>query len=254
MSSGAVVEETEELVDFGYADVPKHEKIDRVRGVFSSIAGKYDLMNDLMSFGVHRLWKRRLIGVMQPQPTQHLIDVAGGTGDIAKLFLACGGGRATLCDLTPAMLEAGRARLLDTGYSDRLQWVCAKAEAIPFSDRKFHTYSISFGLRNVTDRLQALAEAYRVLRPGGRYFCLEFSPKILPALQRLYDIYSDALLPRLGQWVAGDAESYRYLVESIRRFRDSEGLCDDLAGVGFARVRTIALSGGIVRIHQGFKP
>ncbi len=243
-----------EYIDFGFEDIPKAEKAEKVRGVFSSVASNYDLMNDLMSLGVHRLWKQHLMTMMQPKPHQHLIDVAGGTGDIARLFMAGGGGAVTLCDLTPAMLEEGRRRLLDCGYGENLQWVCGAAESLPFADRGYHTYSISFGLRNVTERLEALSEAYRVLRPGGKFFCLEFSPQVLPALQKMYDVYSDALLPKLGQWIAGDADSYRYLVESIRRFRDPSGLCDDLVSVGFSRVKMTALSGGIVYIHQGFKP
>ena len=243
-----------EYVDFGLEDIPKPEKAAKVRSVFSSVARKYDLMNDLMSFGVHRLWKQRFISLMHPQPHQHLIDVAGGTGDIARLFLARGGGAVTLCDLTPEMLEEGRRRLFDQGYAEHLHWVCGAAEALPFADCGYHVYSISFGLRNVTERLEALSEAYRVLRPGGKFFCLEFSPQVLPALQKMYDLYSDALLPKLGQWVVGDADSYRYLIESIRRFRDPQGLCDDLESVGFSRVQMTALSGGIVYIHQGFKP
>ena len=243
-----------EYVDFGNQDIPKLEKAGRVRGVFRSVAGNYDLMNDLMSLGIHRLWKRHFISLMQPQPHQHLIDVAGGTGDIARLFLARGGGAVTLCDLTPEMLEEGRRRLLNRGYGENLHWVCGNAEALPFQDCQYHTYSISFGLRNVTDRMAALSEAHRVLLPGGKFFCLEFSPQVLPALQKMYDLYSDALLPRLGQWIVGDADSYRYLIESIRRFRDPDGLCRDLESLGFARVQTHSLSGGIVRIHQGFKP
>ena len=243
-----------EYVDFGNQDIPKPDKSAKVRGVFRSVASKYDLMNDLMSLGIHRLWKQHFIGLMQPRPHQHLLDVAGGTGDIARLFLARGGGAVILCDLTPEMLEEGRKRLLDQGYSQNLDWVCGAAESLPFADRQYHAYSISFGLRNVTDRMAALSEAYRVVRPGGKFFCLEFSPQVLPALQKTYDAYSDVVLPKLGQWIVGDADSYHYLVESIRRFRDPSGLCDDLSAVGFARVSALPLSGGIVYIHQGFKP
>ena len=251
-STSPLPEET--LVDFGHADLPPHEKTDRVRGVFTSVAARYDLMNDLMSLGVHRLWKRRLIGMMRPQSRQHLLDVAGGTGDIARRFLHAGGGAVTVCDLTPAMLEEGRKRLLDAGLCSNLDWVVGRAEDLPFEDVRFDCYTISFGLRNVSDRMAALREAFRVLRPGGHFLCLEFSPEMqLPALQKLYDRYS-RLLPRLGGLVADDEASYRYLVESIQRFRHPDDLVEDLCAVGFDRVTATPLSGGIVVIHRGFKP
>lgn len=253
MATAQTDNEDQSLTDFGASNIPKAEKNARVREVFSSVASKYDVMNDLMSLGVHRLWKRHFVRLMQPRLDQHLLDVAGGTGDIARLFLKNGGGQVTLCDLTPEMLEEGRARSLDQGFHQDMQWVCGRAEALPFAERTFHAYSISFGLRNVADRERALHEAYRVLRPGGHFYCLEFSPQVLPVLQRLYDVYSDNLLPRLGEWIAGDAESYIYLVESIRRFRDPVALAKDLEQVGFQRVSHTPLSAGIVSVHQGFK-
>ena len=241
-----------DFVDFGKQDVPRAQKPAMVRDIFTSVAGNYDLMNDLMSLGVHRLWKQHLIACIAPQARHHLLDVAGGTGDITQLFMRAGGGAATLVDLTPEMLKVAEQRLCDQGIFS-VDLVTAQAEALPFAAHQFDVYTISFGLRNVADRMTALSEAFRVLKPGGKYYCLEFSPQVLPALQQAYDRYCDTLLPRLGQWVAGDAESYRYLAESIRRFRHPALLGDDLTSVGFQCVCYQPLSGGIVYIHQGLK-
>ncbi len=238
---------------FGFQDVDPSEKPGLVRGVFSSVAENYDLMNDLMSGGVHRLWKSTLIDMMRPRADDTLLDVAGGTGDIAARFLDAGGGRATVCDLTEAMVMTGRDRMIDEGRLNSIDWTVGDAQALPVPDRSVSVYSIAFGLRNVTDIDAALAEAYRVLKPGGRYFCLEFSHVALPVLDKLYDTYSFKVLPLLGQIVARDRESYQYLVESIRRFPDQESLSAKMTAAGFDMVRYRNLSGGIAAIHSGWR-
>ncbi len=238
---------------FGFRDVPPEEKPGLVRGVFSSVAGRYDLMNDLMSGGVHRLWKASLIDQLRPRPNQHLLDVAGGTGDIAFRFLAAGGGRVTVCDLTESMVRVGRDRALDRGLLASLDWTVGDAQALPVADGSVDAQTIAFGLRNVTDIDSALREAHRVLRPGGRFLCLEFSHVALPLLDRLYDTYSFKVLPSLGRWVAKDEDSYRYLAESIRRFPGQEVLCEKMRAAGLERVSYRNLSGGIAAIHQGWR-
>ena len=241
----------EETTSFGFEEVPADEKTRRVRDVFASVAGRYDLMNDLMSGGVHRLWKDTLIDLLQPRPGQALIDVAGGTGDVAARFLGAAKQQASavICDASPAMLTAGRQRR----STAPIGWACGAAEALPFADRSFDSYTIAFGLRNVTDIPAALAEALRVLKPLGRFACLEFSQVQLPLLQEAYDKYSFSVLPRLGRVVARDADSYRYLAESIRRFPAQDTLADLVRAAGFERVRVHNLSGGIAAIHSGWR-
>ena len=245
-------------VDFGFRQVPRAEKPGLVQGVFESVAGRYDLMNDLMSAGIHRLWKRALIDRLRPRPGLRLVDVAGGTGDIARAAVERVGveraGPVTVVDLTWDMLDAGRDKTLDGGLAAApISWVAGDALALPLPDRSQDAYTIAFVLRNVADIDRALAEAYRVLRPGGRFLCLEFSQVTEANLARLYDLYSFTVLPRLGRLVAGDAEAYRYLVESIRRFPDQESLAGRLAAAGFARVDYRNLSAGIAALHAGWR-
>lgn len=253
---------------FGYREVAPGEKASLVRGVFESVAGKYDLMNDLMSGGIHRLWKKAMLDLLDPQPGQTLLDVAGGTGDIA--FRALGRlaeksserqskaenqptGQVIICDLTEDMLQVGRSRSIDRGHLRGLSWVCGDAQALPLPNRSVEAYSIAFGLRNVTHIDQALREAHRALRPGGRFVCLEFSHVVLPLLKELYDLYSFNALPALGKIIAGDEEAYRYLAESIRRFPPQEELAEMMKAAGFAGVRYQNLSGGIAALHSGWR-
>ncbi|MBX9945932.1 MAG: class I SAM-dependent methyltransferase [Reyranella sp.] len=245
---------------FGFRDVPASEKAGLVRQVFASVAPRYDLMNDLMSGGVHRLWKNALVDVANPRPGERFLDVAGGTGDIAFRLLArqigaTGGGRAdvTVCDINPAMLSVGRDRAVDRGLLDGLAWTTGDAEALPFPDRSFDGYTIAFGLRNVTDIDKALGEAHRVLRPGGRFYCLEFSKVTSAPLGRLYDAYSERALPFFGRLVARDAESYRYLHESIRRFPPQRDLAARLRKAGFVNVTWRDMTLGVVALHSGWR-
>ncbi len=238
---------------FGFRSVPEAEKASLVRDVFDSVAPRYDLMNDLMSAGVHRLWKARLIAEIAPKPGELLLDVAGGTGDVAGRYLAAGGGRVVVCDINREMLNVGRDRALDGGHLDSLAWVVGDAEKLPIASSSVDVYTIAFGLRNVTRIDAALAEARRVLKPGGRFFCLEFSRVVMPVLDKLYDLYSFSLLPRLGRLVAGDRDAYQYLVESIRRFPAQEELAARISGVGLDRVRVRNLSGGIAAIHAAWR-
>jgi demethylmenaquinone methyltransferase / 2-methoxy-6-polyprenyl-1,4-benzoquinol methylase len=240
---------------FGFEEVAPEEKSSLVRGVFSRVAPRYDLMNDLMSGGVHRLWKEALLDWLAPRPGMHLLDLAGGTGDIATRFLrrVDGEGRVALADINDAMLAVGRDRALDAGWLGEIDWVAADAMALPFPDRSFDAVTIAFGIRNVTRIDAALAEAQRVLRPGGRFLCLEFSRVVLPALGRLYNTYSFNVVPALGRYVAGDEASYRYLVESIRQFPDQQAFAALVRGAGFEQVRFRNLSGGIAAIHSGWR-
>ena len=240
-------------IDFGFKTVERTAKAGLVREVFDSVAGRYDVMNDLMSGGVHRLWKSALIDWMAPQPHQHLIDLAGGTGDISLRFLRAGGGSAAITDINRAMLEAGRQRRDLEKFRNQTSWCVGNAEALPFESGVADFVTIAFGLRNVTDRQSAIDEAYRILKPGGRFLCLEFSQVKSAGLAKLYDAWSFNVLPHLGQMVAGDADSYRYLVESIRKFPSPEALADMFAEGGFAQVRVRSLSGGIACIHSGWK-
>jgi len=243
---------------FGFREVAAEEKPSLVRGVFESVADRYDLMNDLMSGGIHRLWKSAMIDWLRPRAGQHFIDVAGGTGDIAfRILERVKGGaapsRVVVCDLTSAMLAVGRDRAIDRGLLSGIEWVNGDAENLPFADRSFDAYTIAFGLRNLTHLDQALTEARRVLRPGGRLLCLEFSHVALPLLDRLYDLYSFQVLPLLGQIVARDRAAYQYLVESIRRFPRQEELVQRIAAAGFERATFRNLMGGIAALHSGWR-
>jgi len=247
---------------FGDRPVPAADKPGLVRGVFATVAGRYDLMNDLMSGGIHRLWKSTMIDALLLRPGQHVLDVAGGTGDIAQRIVErwggpdaaiAAGGRVTVCDLTADMVAVGRDRAIDRGWIGGIDWVVGDAEALPFAEMSLDRYAIAFGLRNVTRPERALAEARRVLKPGGRLVCLEFSRVALPWLARLYDVYSANVLPTLGAMVAGDADAYRYLVESIRRFPPQDELAAMLARAGLEQVRYRNLSGGIAALHTAWR-
>ena len=237
---------------FGNRAVAAAEKTRLVRGVFDSVADNYDLMNDLMSGGLHRLWKDRFVRDIRPRPGMACLDVAGGTGDIA-FRLRRRGAAVTVCDLNAEMLRVGRDRALDRGLPADIDWVTGNAEALPFPDASFDVYTIAFGLRNVTRIDTALAEAARVLRPGGRFFCLEFSRVEEPFLRRVYDLYSARVIPRVGQAVAKDLDSYQYLVESIRKFPRQEELKRRLDTAGLALGRFANLSFGVVAIHSATK-
>ncbi len=249
-----MADETRSTTHFGYAEVPEDEKAGMVHGVFSRVASRYDLMNDLMSGGVHRLWKDAMMDWLAPRRGQRLLDVAGGTGDIAFRFLRrAEGATAVVCDLTEGMLDEGRRRAEAADLGERIEWVVGDAMALPFPDASFDVYTISFGIRNVTRPETALAEAFRVLRPGGRLMVLEFSQLPNPMLQKAYDAYSFNVIPRLGQTVANDRESYQYLVESIRRFPDQETFAEMIRGAGFGQVKYRNLSLGIAALHSGWK-
>jgi demethylmenaquinone methyltransferase / 2-methoxy-6-polyprenyl-1,4-benzoquinol methylase len=242
---------------FGARQVPLGDKQALVDDVFRSVARRYDLMNDLMSFGLHRAWKDALVTAVDPPRNGRFahLDIAGGTGDVAMRVLAAGGERTrvTVCDINPDMLAVGRERAAAKGLGDALTFIEANAEALPFADRSFDAASIAFGIRNVTHIDTALAEAFRVLKIGGKFLCLEFSAVDVPGLDRLYDLYSFNVIPALGRAVAGDAESYRYLVESIRRFPNPQAFESTLRAAGFARVTHKTMSGGIVALHSGWR-
>lgn len=252
--------DSDPLVSFGARDVDQDEKAGLVRGVFDSVASRYDEMNDLMSAGVHRSWKRVMLDRLAPQPGQALIDVAGGTGDVALGFLARANGRpprsrsmalAAICDINHAMMNAGADRDAPTLGLAPMR-VCGDAEALPFPPNSFDVYTIAFGIRNVTRRHLALAEARRVLRRGGRLMILEFSRPVTAGFESLYNAYSDAVIPRLGGIVAGDEASYRYLVESIRRFPAQDAFAAEIEEAGFARVAAENLTGGVAALHSGW--
>ncbi len=244
----------EPTTHFGFQTVPEDEKAGRVHGVFTSVASRYDVMNDVMSLGIHRLWKDAMMDWLAPRPGQRLLDVAGGTGDVAFRFLGrAPSSRATVLDLTESMLDAGRERAEAEDLSGRLDWVVGDAMALPVEDARFDVYTISFGIRNVTRPEVALAEAYRVLKPGGRLMVLEFSQIPNDLMQRAYDLYSFNVIPRMGQAIAGDRDSYQYLVESIRRFPDQDTFADMIRGAGFEQVRYRNLSMGIAALHSGWK-
>ena len=242
--------------DFGFQRVPRATKAARVAQVFDSVAARYDLMNDLMSGGLHRLWKQTTLTMAAARPGQQVLDLAGGTGDLAAGLAGQVGpqGRVVLADINAAMLTRGRDRLLDRGLAASLAWVQADAEQLPFADDSFDLITIAFGLRNVTDKDRALAAMQRVLRPGGRLLVLEFSKPTQPWFARLYDQYSFQVLPRLGRLVAGDSDSYRYLAESIRMHPDQETLRAMMATAGLDQCHYHNLTGGIVALHIGTKP
>ncbi|MCB5409587.1 bifunctional demethylmenaquinone methyltransferase/2-methoxy-6-polyprenyl-1,4-benzoquinol methylase UbiE [Pseudogemmobacter faecipullorum] len=239
---------------FGFRDVPEAEKAGLVHDVFSSVASKYDVMNDLMSVGIHRIWKDAMMDWLAPRPGSRLLDVAGGTGDVAFRYLGrAPGASAVVCDMTENMLIAGRKRAEAGSMAAQLDWVVGDAMALPFPSNSFDTYTISFGIRNVTRIPDALAEAKRVLRPGGRLMVLEFSHIPNDMLQKLYDLYSFNIIPPMGQLVTGDRDSYQYLVESIRKFPDQEAFASLIRQAGFAQVSYRNLSLGIAALHSGWK-
>lgn len=251
----------EDTTHFGYREVPEDEKSGLVGAVFDSVASRYDLMNDLMSVGIHRLWKIALMDWLKPRPDMQLLDVGGGTGDIAFQFLERGGQDVTVCDRNAEMLARGRDRAIDKGllHSSMARsgrgpvWVCGDAEQLPMADNSVDAYVTGFCLRNVTRIDKALSEARRVLRPGGRYLCLEFSHIAVPALEAAYDAYSFRVLPALGQLVAGDRQAYQYLAESIRQFPDQAALGKKIETAGLSQVSYRNLSGGIVALHSAWR-
>jgi demethylmenaquinone methyltransferase/2-methoxy-6-polyprenyl-1,4-benzoquinol methylase len=244
----------ERTTHFGFQDVPEAEKAGMVHGVFSRVASRYDVMNDLMSLGIHRLWKDAMMDWLAPRPRQRLLDVAGGTGDVAFRFLKrAPGASAVVCDLTEPMLIEGRKRAEAEKLAQSLDWVVGDAMALPFPDGSFDVYTISFGIRNVTRIPDALAEAYRVLRPGGRLMVLEFSQIPNDLMQKAYDLYSFNIIPSMGQVVAGDRASYQYLVESIRKFPDQETFSAMIREAGLGQVKYRNLTMGIAALHSGWK-
>lgn len=252
----------DETVDFGFRRVPRDAKAPLVRGIFERVAGRYDLMNDLMSGGIHRLWKAAMIDWLMPRPHWRMLDMAGGTGDIAFGILRAVGGPAklhsqggslTVADINQAMLDVGHKRASQRGAGETVDFVTADAEKLPFADQSLDAYTVAFGLRNVTNLDAALSEAKRVLKPGGRFLCLEFSKPALPMLGPIYNRYSFTLLPWLGRWVAGDAEAYRYLAESIRRFPDQPSFARRIGAAGLELVKYRNLSGGIAALHSAWR-
>jgi demethylmenaquinone methyltransferase / 2-methoxy-6-polyprenyl-1,4-benzoquinol methylase len=248
-------EPDDHYADFGYQQVPRGEKKARVRGVFDSVAERYDLMNDVMSFGLHRYWKAFTVARTGLKPGQRALDVAAGSGDLsAGLARRVGqAGTVVVSDVNAAMLARGRDRLIDDGFAGNIHYVQADAEQLPFPSAAFHCVTIGFGLRNVTDKNAALASMYRVLKPGGRLLVLEFSTPKVPAIAPVYDLYSFHVLPRLGPLLVGDADSYRYLAESIRMHPDQETLRGMMEATGFERCEVYNLCGGIVALHVGFR-
>ncbi|MEM7438728.1 MAG: bifunctional demethylmenaquinone methyltransferase/2-methoxy-6-polyprenyl-1,4-benzoquinol methylase UbiE [Pseudomonadota bacterium] len=239
---------------FGFQTVEEDQKAGMVHGVFTSVASKYDVMNDAMSLGIHRIWKDAMMDWLAPQSGQRLLDVAGGTGDIAFRFLKrAPGASAVVFDMTASMLEEGRKRAEAESLADQLDWVCGDAMKLPFEDSSFDTYTISFGIRNVTRPQDALAEAYRVLRPGGRLMVLEFSQIPNDLMQKVYDLYSFNVIPPMGQAITGDRDSYQYLVESIRQFPDQDTFAEMIRGAGFDQVKYRNMTMGVACLHSGWK-
>ena len=242
-----------ETASFGFRQVEANSKQSMVRGVFSSVAGNYDIMNDLMSGGMHRLWKNDFVSRVQASPHAAILDLAGGTGDIAVRLRKRTGAEITICDINHDMLKAGRARQFDSAKFDGLRWVCGNAEHLPVPDQSLDVITISFGLRNVTNIQQALNDAYRALKPGGQFLCLEFSKVSVPLVAKIYDTYSFNVIPKIGQLVAHDKESYQYLVESIRMFPAQKELIKMMEKAGFGRTKYTNLTMGVVAIHQGWR-
>jgi len=246
----------QETIDFGYQQIPVADKENKVAEVFHSVASKYDLMNDIMSMGIHRLWKRFTVELSGVRKGQKVLDIAGGTGDLTAIFSQLVGrqGEVVLADINASMLSVGRDRLIDRGHADNIQFVQANAEALPFPDDYFDCITIAFGLRNVTHKNNALESMLRVLKPGGRLLVLEFSKPQYDWLSRVYDQYSFKALPAIGKAVTNDAESYRYLAESIRMHPNQETLAGMMTDAGFAQVKFHNMTGGIVALHRGIKP
>lgn len=240
----------EKNIDFGNKKVKKAEKQTLVNNVFNSVADKYDLMNDITSLGIHRLWKESLINWLAPQPYQKLADIAGGTGDISFKFLLAGGYSAHIIDINKEMITKGK---LKNNNNNKLSWTIASAENLPMPDNSYERASMGFGLRNITNRVKALKEVYRILKPGGRFICLEFSHVENSLLKKIYDIWSFEFMPRIGQKITGDKEAYNYLVESIRQFPTQPELTQMFSEAGFSRVKYRNLSNGIVTLHSGWK-
>jgi len=246
-------QKTHKQTHFGFKTVDESQKASMVRGVFDSVASRYDLMNDLMSAGLHRLWKNEMISMLAPQHGMEILDVAGGTGDIAFRMLAKADARITVCDINQEMLNEGRNRAIDKNLVTEIEWVCGNAEALPFESNSRDVYTIAFGIRNVTHIDKALEEAYRVLRIGGRFLCLEFSSMTNDMMQKAYDAYSFAVIPKMGELVTGSADPYQYLVESIRTFPKQEEFAKMMRKAGFGNVQYRNLAGGVVAIHSGRK-
>ena len=249
-----MTDDTQTTTHFGFQTVPESEKASKVQGVFGSVASKYDIMNDVMSMGIHRIWKDAMMDWIAPRAGQRLLDVAGGTGDISFRFLKRAGyGHATVCDLTEPMLVEGRKRAEADQMADQLNWVVGDAMALPFDDNTFDVYTISFGIRNVTRPQDALNEAYRVLKPGGRFMVLEFSHIPNDMMQRMYDKYSFNFIPTMGKIIANDRDSYKYLVESIRKFPDQDTFLNMVRAAGFENAKYRNLTMGIACLHSGWK-
>ena len=244
---------SENTTHFGFSTVAEDRKAGLVRDIFDSVAPKYDLMNDLMSLGVHRLWKKVLIDWLRPNASMNLLDVGGGTGDVAFEFLKNGGGQVTVVDINKEMLDVGQDRAIDKGILDNITWINGDAENLPIDDHSVDAYTISFCIRNVTNIERALTEARRVLKPGGRFLCLEFSHVALPALKGIYDTYSFKVLPMIGSQVAGDREAYQYLAESIRQFPSQDDFATMIEAAGLSQVKYSNLSGGIAAIHSAWR-
>ncbi|MBU2981219.1 bifunctional demethylmenaquinone methyltransferase/2-methoxy-6-polyprenyl-1,4-benzoquinol methylase UbiE [Lentibacter algarum] len=245
---------SEDTTHFGFETVPESEKAGRVQGLFGSVASKYDIMNDAMSFGIHRIWKEAMMDWLAPRRGQRLLDVAGGTGDVSFKFIErAGEAEAVVCDITEPMLVEGRKRAEAEKLAASLDWVVGDAMALPFPDNSFDVYTISFGIRNVTRPQEALNEAFRVLKPGGRLMVLEFSQIPNELMQKVYDLYSFNIIPQMGRVIAGDADSYQYLVESIRNFPDQETFLGMLRKAGFENASYRNLSMGIAALHSGWK-
>ena len=246
----------DDVTHFGFRNVPKSQKAGQVADVFHSVAGKYDLMNDLMSMGIHRLWKRFTIELSGVRKGHQVLDIAGGTGDLTMKFSDLVGptGKVVLADINASMLQVGRGRLMDRGYAGNIEYVQADAEHLPFPDNSFNAVSIAFGLRNVTDKDQALRDMTRVLKPGGKVMVLEFSKPKNPLLSKAYDVYSSNALPLMGQLIAGDSNSYQYLAESIRMHPDQDTLKAMMEEAGLVNCKYYNMTGGVVALHVGIKP
>ena len=248
----------QDTAQFGFEEIPRSEKTARVRGVFEAVASRYDIMNDVMSLGMHRMWKQNMIRALRPKPGMRLLDLAGGTGDIAFRVLQATEkfsppAEVTLCDINTAMLGEGRDRAINKNQLANIEWVCGNAESLPFSDMAFDACTIAFGMRNVTDIPAALREIRRVLKPGGQFLCLEFSKVNNATLSHLYDAYSFHLIPRIGEKIVGDGKPYQYLVESIRNFPGQQAYADMLKDAGLSGVRFDNMTGGVVALHSGYR-